>query len=106
MDNLNFTPLSLSKILKEKGIAQKSAFYHFKGKLLTDWEMRGMTMSDDNLPISAFCLSELPDAFRQVFGEVYASKIIIQGEWQKFCADYYDDHKSAWETLEKTIRSL
>lgn len=120
MNELLFTPLSLSQLLKQKGVKQESMFY---------WEVdnfnvtaspvtliyRDFLTDEENIEhYSAFTISELPDVFRQMFGEEkYTNAHFVEWlnytyyvEWIKFTEQYFKDPKSAWETLEKTIRSL
>lgn len=62
----HLTSLELSQRLKELGVPQRSEFYHFKGKILMDWEMRGMTMTEESVPVSAYLSSELMEMFPPV----------------------------------------
>lgn len=59
---------------------------------------------------SAFTLSELPDVFRQVFPKPPEDSQMLANSIGKdfalFCYDYFKNPKSAWETLEHTIKEL
>lgn len=133
MNQTLFTPLSLSQLLKSRGVKQESMFYWWNGKIgmiagRKDYSLyrygecrdmyNGYRFEDEEKEnsFSAFTISELPDVFRQVFdnkeikekinGEegYYQSK--AESNWDFFCSKYFKDPKTAWETLEKTIRSL
>lgn len=130
MNQTLFTPLSLSKLLKEKKVeTKKTGFWWCQWSTKErppeqEWELEYVTSDDDFVDVTggswerykAFSIGELPDVFRQVFdnkeikekinGEegYYQSK--AESNWDFFCSKYFKDPKTAWETLEKTIRSL
>jgi len=126
MNELLFSPLSLSKLLKEKGVKQESMFYWADNEdgqwvLALDFDPNG-----DNDPIvafgdmlkddeedggcfSAFTLSELPDVFRQVFGDkksAFGKQLLSKLHFGYFCEAYFKDPKTAWKNLERTIKLL
>lgn len=102
MNPLLFTPLSLSQLLKKKGVKQISQWYWrdngMGGYQLTDYDNRPEATS------SAFQIGELPDVFRQVFDT--ESRSAARVEWACFLTDYFKDPKIAWSNLEEAIKSL
>lgn len=119
MNNLYFTPLSLSQLLKEKGVKQDiSLFAWFYDYVLHEWELLSKgdveylkqtqgfyNRYNKGEYYTAFTLSELPDVLRQMyFGKKMSDE--IQDEFSLFCWFYYIEPQKAWETLENTIRSL
>lgn len=126
MNTIYFSPLSLSQLLKEKGIEVDS---------IGEWEVGGKLDGTNHIErlilktgkpsfgaadsayayYNAYNLSELPDVFRQVFGDKEIQNSLLndvngrtkaQSEWEWFTKQYFKDPKKAWETLEKTIREL
>lgn len=120
MNDLYFTPLSLSQLLKEKGVNVDSLYIYLdpipmlaeKGitkPIIREWlnkwkedKTEDLNRLIDKQTISAYSLSELPDVFRQIWN----GRDGMYGTWEDFCSEYFTDRKIAWDNLEKTIRSL
>lgn len=124
MNNLYFTPLSLSQLLKEKGVEVESEHYWAKWPTVNGY---GYVISD-TLEVegegevegyACYNLSELPDVFRQVFGIKESESVTVTNkkghsriklymseamkEFERFSAEYFKDPKSAWSKLEEAI---
>ncbi len=108
MNPLPFSPLSLSQLFKEKGVDVPSFFQwetYYGDKSRIAWKdfhkQNYIDTADYRTYLHAYSLSELPDVFRQVFGEIEDIS-----NWVMFSRNYFEDKAKSWETLEKTIKGL
>lgn len=80
MSNMKTLTLEASKLLHDKGIEVDTMMYYHSGRHVTSWEMRGRTVSANNLPIPSPSLDEvldvLPAIDTKLESEIDAHKIL------------------------------